>query len=103
MARHLSRTITTRVLAGLWLLAWLSAPALAQPSFDLARLDAQFARARQAFNVPGLAVAIVKDGKVVFARGYGVRELGKAEPVDEHTIFGIASNTKAFTAALMAM
>src|SRR5688500_19439919 len=46
---------------------------------------------------PGMAIAIAKDDKVVFAKGYGVRELGKREPVDENTIFAIASNTKAFT------
>src|SRR3546814_19005654 len=43
--------------------------------------------------------AIVKDGKVVLERGYGVRELGKPAEVDAHTQFAIASNTKAFTAA----
>ncbi|HRP08462.1 MAG TPA: serine hydrolase domain-containing protein, partial [Gemmatimonadales bacterium] len=54
-------------------------------------------------KVPGLAVAVVKDGQVVLARGYGVRELGKPARVDEHTIFGIASNTKAFTATALAL
>jgi len=53
------------------------------------------------WKVPGLAVAIVKDGKVVLARGYGVRELGKPAKVDADTLFGIASNTKAFTAAAL--
>jgi CubicO group peptidase (beta-lactamase class C family) len=50
-----------------------------------------------------MAIAIVKDGKVVLAKGYGVREMGKPEPVDEHTLFAIASNTKAFTATAVAM
>ncbi len=49
------------------------------------------------FKVPGIAVAIVKDGKMVFAKGYGVRSLATGKPVDEHTLFGIASNSKAFT------
>lgn len=53
--------------------------------------------------MPGIAVAIVKDGKVVHAKGYGVREIGKPAKVDEHTLFGIASNSKAFTAAALAM
>ena len=57
----------------------------------------------QAFDVPGISVAIVKDGKVEVARGYGVRRLGDPAPVDAHTLFGIASNTKAFTAAALAM
>lgn len=56
-----------------------------------------------AFEVPGLAVAIVHDGNVVLARGYGTRRIGGGEPVDEHTRFGIASNTKAFTATALAL
>jgi CubicO group peptidase (beta-lactamase class C family) len=51
--------------------------------------------------VPGLAVAVVKDGEVVLTKGYGVRRLGEPAPVDAHTLFGIASNTKAFTAAAL--
>lgn len=54
-------------------------------------------------HVPGLTIAVVKDGKVVLAKGYGVRELGKPARVDAHTIFGIASNTKAFTATALAL
>ncbi|MBS1855545.1 MAG: serine hydrolase [Acidobacteria bacterium] len=60
-------------------------------------------RARQAFDVPGIAVAIVKDGKVVHLKGYGVRRLGDPAPVTEHTLFRIASNTKAFTSAALAI
>jgi CubicO group peptidase (beta-lactamase class C family) len=59
--------------------------------------------ARKQFDVPGIAVAIVKDGQVVFEQGFGVRELGKPEPVDARTLFAIASNTKAFTAASLQM
>jgi CubicO group peptidase (beta-lactamase class C family) len=55
------------------------------------------------FQVPGVAVAIVKDGKVVLEQGFGVRELGKPAKVDAHTLFAIASNTKAFTAASLQM
>jgi CubicO group peptidase (beta-lactamase class C family) len=58
---------------------------------------------RKTFNVPGIAVAIVKDGKVVFEQGYGLREVGKPDKVDAHTLFAIASNTKAFTAAALQM
>jgi CubicO group peptidase (beta-lactamase class C family) len=65
-------------------------------------LDDYAARAMQTFDVPGMALAIVKDGKVVVAKGYGVRKLGEATPVDENTLFGIGSNTKAFTAAALA-
>jgi CubicO group peptidase (beta-lactamase class C family) len=70
---------------------------------DLGALDAWIAAARQAWAVPGLAVAIVKDGRTVFARGYGVRDMRGSDAVDEHTLFAIASNTKAFTAAALAM
>lgn len=66
-------------------------------------LDSYVARVLKEFQVPGLAVAIVKDGNVVLAKGYGVRKLGEPAAVDEHTLFGIASNTKAFTAAALAM
>lgn len=69
----------------------------------LKKLDQQFAQTQKAWGVPGLAIAIVKDDKVVFSKGYGVRELNKMEPVDEHTLFAIASNSKAFTAATLAI
>src|SRR4051812_16246522 len=73
--------------------------AVAQP----ADLDAWVSRTMQTFEVPGIAVAIVKDGRTVVSKGYGVRKLGSSAPVDEHTLFGIASNTKAFTATALAM
>ncbi|HTB13268.1 MAG TPA: serine hydrolase [Bryobacteraceae bacterium] len=60
-------------------------------------------KARKTFDVPGIAVAVVKDGQVVFAKGFGVRKMGDAAPVTANTLFGIASNTKAFTAASIAM
>jgi len=65
-------------------------------------LDAYVAASMKTFNVPGMAVAIVKDGKIIVAKGYGVRKLGDPTPVDEFTLFGIGSNTKAFTAAALA-
>ncbi|HBY58459.1 MAG TPA: serine hydrolase [Solibacterales bacterium] len=74
-------------------------PVWAQP----AGLDAWVERARATFDVPGIAVAIVKDGKPVVLKGYGVRRLGDAAAVDAKTLFGIASNTKAFTAAALAI
>ncbi len=66
-------------------------------------VDTLVAQAMQAFAVPGLALAIVKDGKVVLAKGYGVRELGKSEPVTPRTVFAIASCTKAFTSTAIGM
>src|SRR5215813_4904332 len=82
----------------------LSTPAqISKPAAAPNDLDEFAARVLKEFEVPGLAVAIVKDGKVVLAKGYGVRKLGDPAPVDENTLFGIASNTKAFTAAALAM
>ena len=65
--------------------------------------DPYVAAALKAFNTPGAAVAIVMNGQVVLAKGYGLRRLGDATPVDAHTLFQIASNTKAFTSAALAM
>ena len=65
-------------------------------------LDSYIARAMKTFEVPGISVAIVKDGKTVVAKGYGVRKLGASAAVDENTLFGIGSNTKAFTTAALA-
>lgn len=68
-----------------------------------ADIDAFVERVRTAFDVPGISLAIVKDGKVVVAQGYGVRTTGTSEKVDAHTLFGIASNTKLFTATALAL
>lgn len=55
------------------------------------------------FNVPGISVAIVKDGKIIHAKGYGVKSILTNEKVDANTLFGIASNSKAFTSGALAM
>lgn len=65
--------------------------------------DAYAEQAMRDWRVPGMAVAVVKDDSVVYMRGFGVRELGRPEPVDAHTSFAIASTTKAFTATAVAM
>jgi len=86
--------------------AWAqtAAPAARARSADpLAGLDAYIEQARRAWEIPGLAIAIVRDDSVIFARGYGVREHGRDAPVDEHTLFAIASTTKAFTVAALGM
>ncbi len=67
------------------------------------KLDAYVDSVMRAFLVPGLALAVVKDGKVLLAKGYGVRKLGEAAPVDARTRFGIASNTKVFTATALGL
>jgi CubicO group peptidase (beta-lactamase class C family) len=81
----------------------VAVPAASQTAAPPPGTDALVREAMRAFEVPGLALTIVKDGRVVLARGYGVRELGSAEPVDSATLFGIASNTKAFTATALGM
>ena len=60
-------------------------------------------KARQDWQVPGLAVVIVKDGKVVLSKGYGQRRVDAPDKVDSETLFAIASNSKAFTAAALAI
>lgn len=74
-------------------------------TLDTARIDAlkQFIDdARRQFDVPGVAIGIVQNGKVVLAQGFGVRELGKPETVDADTLFLIASNTKPLTTLMLA-
>jgi CubicO group peptidase (beta-lactamase class C family) len=66
-------------------------------------LDVYVNRALTNWRIPGAAVCIVKDGKVVIMKGYGIKELGMNNKVDENTLFMIGSNTKAFTATAMAM
>jgi CubicO group peptidase (beta-lactamase class C family) len=70
------------------------------PAFNL---EADVALAMKTFDVPGIAIAVVKDGKVVATQGFGVRKLGEPAPVDGKTLFEIASNSKAFTATALAM
>lgn len=85
---------------------WLSATLLAQPATKPAAppdLDQWVARAMQIFDVPGIGLAIVKDDTVVVAKGYGVRKLGEPTLVDARTLFGIASNTKVFTATALGL
>lgn len=66
-----------------------------------AEIDTLVERTLKTFDVPGIAVAVVKDGKIIHAKGYGVRSLNTMQKVDEHTLFGIASNSKAFTSAAL--
>ena len=96
---RLSRSIA---ITGVSLAATTSA--FAQATSDPIRgLDAYVAKAVSDWRVPGLAIAVVKDGRIVFAKGYGVRELGKPAPVDTQTLFAIGSTTKAMTAASLGM
>ena len=87
------------------LLALAAQTAGAEPTLPVSAdaLPARVEQVRKRFDVPGIAIAIVKDGRVVLEQGFGLREIGKPDPVDAHTLFAIASNTKAFTAASLAM
>lgn len=92
-----------RVVAAVFLAALAAAPLAQAPPAAPPDLDASVARVLKAFDVPGLGLAIVKDGRVVVAKGYGVRTLGEPAPVDAKTLFGIASNTKVFTATALGL
>lgn len=102
-------------LKGLFFIIVLSFFLFSSSSFSLAQatkskiqllppgLDNLILRVMKTFEVPGLSVAIVKDGQILFSKGYGVRRLGETTPVDSRTIFGIASNTKFFTGTALAL
>lgn len=77
------------------------APGAASPG--LAQIDAAVHRAMADWNVPGLALAVVKDGVPILVKGYGVRDVTHKEPVTPETIFGLLSPTKSFTATALAM
>lgn len=72
------------------------------PAFVSDSLDSYIERGMKQWEIPGLAIAIVKDGKVILQKGYGVRENGKPGKVDENTLFIIASNSKLFTGTAIA-
>ena len=76
--------------------------AIAQP-ITSAQIDALVQRVSTTFQVPGIAVAIIKDKQIVYMKAYGVRSLNTRQSVDENTLFGIGSNSKAFTTAALAM
>lgn len=65
------------------------------------QLDSLVEKTMTTFNVPGIAVAVLKDGKISHMQGYGTRSLEKGGKVNEKTLFGVASNTKAFTSAAL--
>jgi Beta-lactamase class C and other penicillin binding proteins len=73
------------------------------PAFIRDSLDTYVERAIRQWQIPGVAVGVVKDGKAVLMKGYGVREAGGSDSVDENTLFMIGSNTKAFTGTALAM
>jgi CubicO group peptidase (beta-lactamase class C family) len=81
----------------------LSSTAFAQNGNGVESLDRYIEAARKEWNVPGMSVVVVKDGKVLLSKGYGVKELGKDDAVDAQTLFGVMSTTKAMTAVAMGL
>lgn len=72
-------------------------------SLDLKKLDKYIKSAQKQWNIPGLAIAIVKNDEVIFSKAYGVKEFGKKDKVTDKSLFAIASNTKAFTASALSI
>ncbi|MCU1320695.1 MAG: serine hydrolase [Acidobacteriaceae bacterium] len=79
-----------------------SAPIAVATSFSASAVDADVERAMRTFHVPGVAVGILIDGKVVYTKGYGVRRIGSSDPVDADTLFDVGSITKSFTGMAVA-
>ena len=80
---------------------FVSVPVFTQNGID--SLDRYIESARADWNVPGMSVVVVKDGKALLSKGYGIRELDKPDPVDAQTLFGVMSTTKAMTAVAMGL
>lgn len=105
--RRLDRSPGLRVSSAVVAVASLALPQVGSGQeggrFDPTEFDSYVESAVAAWAAPGLAVAVVKDGQVLFEKGYGVLSVDGEERVDEHTRFAIGSTTKAMTAAAMGM
>jgi CubicO group peptidase (beta-lactamase class C family) len=97
MKANIKRSVSTLLCTALF---GFSAIGFAAPPSDL---DALVKKSMQKFAVPGALLAVVEPGRAPLTKGYGVRKLGESAPMNEHTLFSIASNTKAFTAAALAI
>ena len=95
-----------RILFQLFLSSLLPFTLLSQKAsdcLDLQELDEYILKSMNEWRIPGLSIAIVKNDTVIQLRGFGVRDINRDDPVDAHTLFAIASNTKAFTASALAV
>ena len=102
MHRHAYSLSTLPLVAGMAAVLFAPHVVRAQKTADVPPgLDRYIDSVMRAFSVPGMALAIVKDGRVVLTRGYGVKRLGQPGAVGPRTNFGIASNTKLFTATAL--
>lgn len=95
--------IVSRSIGLLFITSILSITGLNAQILTAKQIDSVAEKTIATFNVPGIAVAVIKDGKVIHAKGYGVRSIKTNLKVDENTLFGVASNTKAMTAAALGM
>src|SRR3954469_10568853 len=95
--------ISPIIMSTLALTTLLAQSAGAQTREPYPGLDAYIANAVRTWKVPGLSVAIVRNDSLIYAKGFGVTEVGASTPVDERTLFEIGSSSKAFTATLVAM
>jgi CubicO group peptidase (beta-lactamase class C family) len=95
--------LRSRILIGVVFTALLGGSVLAQAPPAAQVVDILVADVMKTFDVPGMSVAVVKDGKTVLAKGYGVKRLGATAAVDAETQFGIASNTKVLTALALGL
>ncbi|WP_165777017.1 serine hydrolase [Paremcibacter congregatus] len=93
-----------KVISGLFMVGCIMFTTIVQASsFKKDELEAYIRDSMEKWHVPGLSIAIVKNGETILSKGYGVRELGKNDVVDENTLFPIAGSTRSFTASALAI
>lgn len=92
-----------KLLTGICLTALTLTAFAQQPAFITDSLDAYVEREMKRWNIPAVAVAIVKDGKIIHEKGYGVIDVKTGQKTDEHSLFMVASNSKAFTGTSIAL
>ena len=95
-------SFSLRAAVGVAVAIWGARAAQAQPA-AIAKFDADVAKAVTAWKSPGLAIAVVRNDSVLFAKGYGLQEIGKPEAVNADTRFAIGSTTKAMTVLALGM
>lgn len=104
MKQHISNRFQWVIPLLIVIIAILASPSSAkEPPKTPPDLNGYMARVMKAFRVPGVGLAIVHDGRVIMAEGFGVLKMGESTPVNEKTLFCIASNSKAFTATAIAL
>ncbi len=98
-------TVLAIVVVGLAPTIWAQDAGNASPTQEqrLARLCEQLEQQRETLHIPGMAIAVVKDDKIILSRGFGSRNLQENLPATDDTLFAIGSSTKAFTATLIGM